>query len=73
MFGHQTLAPKMRTVIQHTGQEVWILSEVRGLIGWSMVDRVRIPEGKEEFRCTGIKMLSWNSQLFQADMREIAR
>jgi hypothetical protein len=72
MFGHQTLAPKMRTVIQHTGKEVCVTSEVRSTRGWSMVDIVRIA-GSESFRCTGVKQPSWNSQRFQADMREIAR
>lgn len=72
MFGHQTIAPKMRTVIQHTGKEVCIISEVVSKRGWSLVDIVRIP-GSESFRCTGVKQPSWNSQRFQADMREIAR
>jgi hypothetical protein len=72
MFGHQTIAPKMRTVIQHTGKEVCVTSEVRNTRGWSLVGVVLIP-GSESFRCTGVKQTSWNSQRFQADMREIAR
>jgi hypothetical protein len=69
---HQTIAPKMRTVIQHTGKEVCVTSEVHSTRGWSLVDIVRIPRSNS-FRCTGVKQTSWNAQRFQADMREIAR
>jgi hypothetical protein len=73
-MSRQTIAPKMRTVIQYRQNngldDVFISSEVQGFAGWSMVDLIWIPE---RFIATGVKQPSWNSQRFQADMREIAR
>jgi hypothetical protein len=75
----QTIAPKMRTVIEHEGHCVSVASEVWGgkldRFGeriYSQVDRVDLA-GRCGFVCTGIKQPKWSAQRFQSDMREIAR